>query len=911
MSLLSIAINYRDSGLSVIPCFRKGKDKRPLISARYDPKMSWRKYQKELITDEALAMSYEDGANALGVVCGMISGGLELLDFDLRNDPENTVWDPLFEDLVEYFGGLFPLPVIRTPSGGFHIYFRSETPGRNQPLVKLKKEGGAVVETRGEGGLFLISPSPGYEHVAGPTIENTPTVSSEQRDDILSIVRKYNKVYEEARKKPSAVKSSSYAVTPWDQYNEDTTEPWRDILYDAGWTRSVDGSGKDYTDTEGREHWRRPGSENKTSANWDPSRRLFYVFTSSTVFENENAYTPVAILAYLKHNGDFSEAVKEIRAAGYGRSFTETEEQFIGKASGLLDKIPDFLTIINMLSFDWEKANPELDNLAREERQEKISKDLTILVEAAQVRKDATTGLFWSINNKGRVSINSDGLKLFLRNNGFKLFSQEDDSALYRIIRIDKVSRVVEEVPLDCMMKWVEEWFSEHWEEYEVAKDDLTEALTNYKGWGHIALWINRISVENMKFLRDTRTDTYLPFKNAIIHITKDEIKPIEYHELPDGMLVWKKQIKPVVINVPDLPPGTDDTILNNCPVFRFYKRIAGIGPELEYMPLPELKASHPDLYTNIMAFMTSTGYLLNNFKDPGRPYMIMLGENTASEKEGGGAGKDLYVKTLKWIRGVTLLPGKQWKPSANFAFQTYRLGDDILYIADAEQRMDFKAMYNVITEGLPIEKKNKDALMLPYELSPKVCVSTNYYIDKSSNHAKRRIRELLFAKYYSDDGIRVEDELGGLFWNEQWTDYDWTMFYLLMFTCIQTFLGVGIVRFGETENMKSKTIKLQYGNEFFEFMHDLIKDESGKWIAKLDLYEQFLVDSGTEKKYFGSRRFSGAVEAYCQFFGIKVSEARNKSRSGGERDKKYLIFTLEGQPIPNIGEQLGSDAPF
>jgi hypothetical protein len=265
---------------------------------------------------------------------------------------------------------------------------------------------------------------------------------------------------------------------------------------------------------------------------------------------------------------------------------------------------------------------------------------------------------------------------------------------------------------------------------------------------------------------------------------------------------------------------------------------------------------------------------------------MIMLGENTSSDKEGGGAGKDLYVKTLKWIRGVTMLPGKQWKPSANFAFQTYKLGDDILYIADADQHLDFKGMYNIITEGLPIEKKNKDALMLPYELSPKVCVSTNYYIDKSASHAKRRIRELLFAKYYADDGIRVEDELGGLFWGDHWTERDWVMFYLLQFTCIQLYLDIGIVR---------------YGTEFFEFIEDLVKDDHSKWMAQSDLYDQFLADSGVDKKYFNLRRFVQGLELYAQSFDWVFTKRKNNSRSDGTRNSRYLIFTKPDERIPEM----------
>jgi len=158
---------------------------------------------------------------------------------------------------------------------------------------------------------------------------------------------------------------------------------------------------------------------------------------------------------------------------------------------------------------------------------------------------------------------------------------------------------------------------------------------------------------------------------------------------------------------------------------------------------------------------------------------------------------------------------------------------------------------------------------------------------------------------------ILVEDELGGLFWNEQWTDYDWTMFYLLMFTCIQEFLDKGIVRFGETENMKSKTIKLQYGNEFFEFMHDLIKDDSGRWMPKADLYDLFLVDSGIDGKRYGSRFFSKGIESYCETFEIVATERKNKSRQIGQENKKYVIFTKPGDIIPDLTEQLGDNAPF
>src|SRR5690606_6267213 len=118
-----------------------------------------------------------------------------------------------------------------------------------------------------------------------------------------------------------------------------------------------------------------------------------------------------------------------------------------------------------------------------------------------------------------------------------------------------------------------------------------------YKEWTHTLQFLDRLAIADVHFLRDTRTSTYLPFRNAIVHITADAISTIPYHDLPAGMLVWRKQIKDEDIEIMGIQ---DEKELNECPVYRFIKRISGIPPELDFVPLAELAGSHYDLLTRL-----------------------------------------------------------------------------------------------------------------------------------------------------------------------------------------------------------------------------------------------------------------------------------------------------------------------
>ena len=69
----SVPINYLDAGLSVLPAIRERKH--PAVG-------SWKAYQDRLPSEEEIAAWFSNKQNALCLVCGTISGNLEVIDFD-------------------------------------------------------------------------------------------------------------------------------------------------------------------------------------------------------------------------------------------------------------------------------------------------------------------------------------------------------------------------------------------------------------------------------------------------------------------------------------------------------------------------------------------------------------------------------------------------------------------------------------------------------------------------------------------------------------------------------------------------------------------------------------------------------------------------------------------------------------
>lgn len=304
MQIVETVKNFRAAGLCAIPV----KGKRPALA--------WAVFQDRMPTDSDMSQWDEIGADGVGLVAGLVSGGLICLDLDCKNDPTKTMVAEFFA-LVKEMGGeaaLVSCVAQRTPNGGWHLIFRCpEIQDGNQVFAKSDETGKPVIETRGQGGLFVVFHSPGYTVVRG-SLEDVKTLSLAEAEILFSAARAIDRAPLPANSevKPPASLKAAGEITPIDDYNlRATVEDMEAEIEVAGFVR-IRQHGENI-------HFRRPGKTGRdTSATLHAGLKRFFVFSTSTQFEAGRGYSPAALLCHLHNGGNWSDTARGLRHAGFG-----------------------------------------------------------------------------------------------------------------------------------------------------------------------------------------------------------------------------------------------------------------------------------------------------------------------------------------------------------------------------------------------------------------------------------------------------------------------------------------------------------------------------------------------------------------------------------------------------------------
>lgn len=356
MNPREVASELLAAGLCVLPVRDDG--------SKYPP-LDWTPYQTRKPTEAEHDRWFRD-CQGFCVVCGVISGNLELLEFD---DPE--LYGP-WCDLVraEAPGLLERIPVHQSPGGGYHLYYRCAEIAGNLTLARGKRELEgeikvvAIVATRGEGGVSVIAPTSARYHLAGKpykavqgSILETPIITPEERALLHLIAREFNEYNPPEREHPTEPGPNA-GNRPGDLWALDHT--WADILEPHGWRllRTRDGTG----------YWQRPDKDGPgcSATIGHDGHDILYVFSSNALpFEPDQGYGKPTAYALLNHGGDFDAAVKDFVSRGYS---TETTRRVVaeppelpqaaqpsdslGQATGWLDLYVDYARQVSPMTPD-------------------------------------------------------------------------------------------------------------------------------------------------------------------------------------------------------------------------------------------------------------------------------------------------------------------------------------------------------------------------------------------------------------------------------------------------------------------------------------------------------------------------------------------------------------------------------
>ena len=310
---VATAMAYLAAGLSCLPATKARKH--PAIG-------SWKNWQSRLPTKVEVRAWFSNPHDAICVVAGAVSGNLECMDFDQHGELFAAWMEKVDTEL------LAKLVIEQTPSGGYHVFYRSEEPVEgNLKLARGIRDGKqkTLIETRGEGGLFLCAPTEGYTLQQG-TFAELPVLTAVARKALVDAARSLDELL--AANCPPAPaggdtgqRGADFAPTggkdawelpPGDDFN--ARGDIHSLLTDAGWQFCG-------VKADGNEQWTRPGKDPRNGMSATYKDGSFYVFSSNAApFEPNVKYSPFAVYATLRHGGDFTAAASALHTLGYGRA---------------------------------------------------------------------------------------------------------------------------------------------------------------------------------------------------------------------------------------------------------------------------------------------------------------------------------------------------------------------------------------------------------------------------------------------------------------------------------------------------------------------------------------------------------------------------------------------------------------
>jgi hypothetical protein len=462
--------------------------------------------------------------------------------------------------------------------------------------------------------------------------------------------------------------------------------------------------------------------------------------------------------------------------------------------------------------------------------------------------------IFYSFHPKtGKCTIiATELLRIIYEKGGFGLYYYNDDRTIYRLVRV--TDGFVYEATSESVKKFVIEYINTTVTE----ANDVIEAVHQASDKIFSKSSLEFLPAIELHLLTHTQTIAYYPFLNGVLCVEANKpLTIMAYNQL--GRHVWRSHVINFKFKI------LETINFEDVEYAQFLGKICG-GDEHRFRLACSL-----------------IGYLLHGYKDPARPYAVILAEEMENEEDGGGTGKGIFFRAIGKIIKTLVVDGKAFKHDKPFLFQRVDPSTQLVVIDDCRKAIDFQGFYSHISEGLTVEKKNRDEIHIPYAVSPKFLFSTNYTINLDGQHGKRRAKVLEFSPFFNANNTPL-DFFGHLLF-ESWGDEQWQLFYCFMFLCVHDFIVDGIPVLNNSHSIIKKEIALRFGKEFLSFWAELKYDT--KYMFG-DLYHAFLNENEMDKKEYSMKRFKAGVVFAAAKYDLKINE-RIVSVLGG---KKEFILT-------------------
>lgn len=507
----------------------------------------------------------------------------------------------------------------------------------------------------------------------------------------------------------------------------------------------------------------------------------------------------------------------------------------------LIDSAYKYTDEFNTLSFEDKSKVKEIKNLVVsgqpiDKIKTKVSNvtDEDLEKEVSKHKETLKQDEFWYYTDSDAIKLATFRFLNYLENNQISKYYPDENSDTYLFIKKEN--------------NFVSEFGDSKIKDFTLTdlrnrgQIDAFELMANNNN-NFSSRYLSMIKTTEVNINRDTKNASYIYYNNYAVKTTKYGSEIIKYNDIED--LIWKNQIINRDIKLSDESGGEFKT---------FIWRLSG---------------ENKDRYFTLKSVI---GYLMHSYQNDSKPKAIIFNDEMISEDiPNGGSGKGLIHKAIGHIKNIVIEDGKKFDPRGQFAYQKVNKDTQIFLMDDVPKNFNFESLFSIVTEGMTVEKKGKDAFQIPFKESPKISITTNYTIKGEGASHYRRVFEVEIANHFNDN-YTPEDEFKHQFFSE-WDAKEWAEFDNFMIRCIQFYLKNGLVESNKV-NLDFRKLKNNLGAEFIEYMEAQKFD--GTPIKRKDFRDNFNKEYPNLSRYNSAQKFNKKVKDYCEYNGLEFWDRKS-----------------------------------
>lgn len=564
-----------------------------------------------------------------------------------------------------------------------------------------------------------------------------------------------------------------------------------------------------------------------------------------------------------------------------------------------------------------------------------------------------------------RDEINSEYLLHFLKHSGFGVIESKNEKTGKQYVRV--IDNVVYESSVPAMRVYLKEFLDER--HFPIAIKNLVNNSSRIN-----ASLFEMIGQYELDFANFTPESQFFQFKNATVEVRADDVRfirskfshkyvmsndvfPIDFKRLPSGFCIQEKMNAENAIEFDiDVKHKESKLFCYLIQTSRIHWR-EELENRLDLLPVEaqtQYRMDHKfsisgkllteeeilEQKRHLINKIFTIGYLLHSYKKEDKAWCVIAMDYLISENSeaNGRTGKSFLFNALRKIKNSVPLNGKNNKITDNpHIFDRVSDRTDLVILDDAIEHLNFNFFYNVITGDWEVNPKFNQSYSIPFSLSPKLCISTNYAMRKIDSSTQARLLYMLFSDYYHEIGgtyketRKISDDFGMVLMNSKYSEVDWNRDINFMIDCLQFYLSTVFKNIKLNPPMNradERNILSMIGEQFYDWATIYLSPESANldtMLPKQKMYEDYL---GSINSKYGCtiNEFKKKLKYYCKLnnYIFNPQELCNdkgriiKKTDMGASEFVYIQSTQDitqeeviKSKINETNASLGNDQPF